>query len=227
MLNEGFPGVKTEEVETGGRRTNADYRDEAMRRMMDTAIRLVAERGASRLSLVDVGREAGYSHSLPNYYFKSKKQLLLSLYRHIILRAGDLMLAWAREHLPGRLRPGLSNIRGIIRAYLGVVGAEIPSTRAMNILWSEAISSMPELLEAVRPQNSEFINFFESQLKIGIQRGEIDPEIDTRSIALIVGGILRGGAAQYMADPEYVDLQKLSDAIIFMLDKSIVMPGHK
>ena len=70
-------------------RTNAELRDEAIGRMTTTAMRLVAARGAARLSLVDVGRESGYSHSLPNYYFGSKKGLLLHVYRYIVHNARD------------------------------------------------------------------------------------------------------------------------------------------
>ena len=46
-------------------RTNAELREEAISRMTLTAIRLIAEHGAAKLSLVDVGREAGFSHSCP------------------------------------------------------------------------------------------------------------------------------------------------------------------
>jgi len=224
MLDNDRTGNAAEEGDTDNRRTNAEYRDEAMRRMMETAVRIIAERGASKLALVDVGRESGYSHSLPNYYFKSKKQMLLNVYTHIIDGARVLFRNWAREHIPERIRPGLSNVQATIRTYLGLVQSDLPSTRTMNILWSEAICSMPELLEVVRPQNRDFVGFFECQLRTGIQRGEIDPAIDVESIALLIVAALRGAATQYMADPERVKLQKLTEAMIDLLNRSIVLP---
>ncbi len=87
-------------------RTNAELREEATSRMIDTAIRLVAERGATRLSLVDVGRESGYSHSLPNYYFKTKKRLLVEVYARIVANFQQRAKVWAKAHARTPLRPG-------------------------------------------------------------------------------------------------------------------------
>ncbi len=226
VLNEERASNTAEEIDAGNPRTNAEYRDEAIGRMMEAAIRLIAERGASKLSLVDVGREAGYSHSLPNYYFKSKKQMLLDLYTFIIDGARGRFREWTRVHFPERLRPGLSNVQGTIRGYLWLVQTDLPSTRAMNILASEAICSMPELLEVVQPNNRAFMDFFQYQLRTGIRRGEIDPSIDVEAITLLIVATLRGATAQYMADPRNVNLQKLADTMVDLLNRSIVLPKH-
>jgi AcrR family transcriptional regulator len=223
MSNDERSSNAVAETEALNPRTNAEYRDEAMRRMMETAIRLISERGASKLSLVDVGRKAGYSHALPNYYFKSKKRLLLNVYTYIIDQGRVLFRDWARKHIPGRIRPGLSSVQATIRTFFGLVDTALPSIRAMNILWSEAICSMPELLTVVRPETRKFVGFFEYQLRTGIARGEIDPSIDVEAVALVIAGALYGVAAHYMADPEHVNLQKLTEATIDLLNRGITL----
>src|SRR5690606_32663532 len=87
---EGALGVSAEggqQTATAARdmaRTNLELREEATDRMVKAAIELVAEKGASRLTLAEVGRRAGYSHTLPNYYFKNKTNLLSLVYSNII-----------------------------------------------------------------------------------------------------------------------------------------------
>ena len=47
------------------RRSQAQRRDEAERRLLSAAVRLVGERGLERITLAEVGEAAGYSRGLP------------------------------------------------------------------------------------------------------------------------------------------------------------------
>ncbi len=210
----------TTDPQTDRPRTNAELREEATGRMIDTAIRLVAERGATRLSLVDVGRESGYSHSLPNYYFKTKKQLLVQVYTRIVGNFQQRAKVWAKAHARTPLRPGLSHLESTIGAYCNL-STDGPGARAMHALWAESISSMPELLEDVRPLNQRSLQMFEEQIRIAIQRGEIDPGVDVESLAVMIFGMLRGVVAQWLIDPDRVDLARVADAAIAVLHKGL------
>lgn len=216
-----------ESEDTRRPRTNAELRDEAIARMLKTAIRLIAERGATRLSLVDVGREAGYSHSLPNYYFGSKAGLLRQVYAHIISGARPRIRDWARRRYPERIRPGLSNIRATVLAYLGLIKEDLTGARAMHVLWSESISSMPELVDAVRPWNRLFVEFFDQQLRIGIARGEVAPDLDVESVAILLAAVLRGAVAQMLADPEQVDIERLAMAAVRLIERGVAPMGQQ
>lgn len=205
-------------------RTNAELRDEAIARMLKTAVRLIAERGATRLSLVDVGREAGYSHSLPNYYFGSKTGLLRQVYAYIIGGARPRIRDRARRCHPDRIRPGLSNIRATVLGYLGLINEDRTGARAMHVLWSESISSMPELVDSVRPWNRLFVEFFDQQLRIGIARGEVSPDLDVESVAILLAALLRGAVAQMLADPEQVDVEWLAAAAVRLIERGVAPP---
>ncbi len=91
----------------------------------------------------------------------------------------------------------------------------------MHALWAESISSMPELLEEVRPLNQGSLQMFEEQIRIAIQRGEIDPGVDVESLAVMIFGMLRGVVAQWLIDPERVDLARVADAAIAVLHKGL------
>lgn len=198
-------------------KTNAELREVAISRMIQTAIRLIARDGASKLSLVDVGRESGYSHSLPNYYFKTKQKLLLEVYTFIVGRFRPNATNWAREHIQKRITPGLVNIEATIRAYLALVRVDPECSRAMNVIWAESFSSMPGLLEEVRPVNARTLQFFEGEVRIGIANGEIDPAVDPKSLAMVIVSALRGAVSQYLIDSDGVNLDKVADTLVALL----------
>ena len=52
-------------------RTQSDRRDTAEARILDAALRIVAERGTDGMTLAEVGEAAGYSRGLPAHYFGS------------------------------------------------------------------------------------------------------------------------------------------------------------
>lgn len=205
-------------------KTNAELREAATRRMIDTAIRLIAKHGAARLSLVDVGRESGYSHSLPNYYFKSKKRLLIEVFDHIITGFRPRAQEWARVHNPVRVRPGLSNIEATIRAYMGLATEDAERSRAMHVLWAESFSSMPELQPLARPFNERSVQFFSEQIRIGIERGEIRADVDPQALGVTLLALLRGLASQALIDPAAVDLKQCGEMAIGMLLQGIALP---
>ena len=129
-----------------------------MRDPTQTAIRLIARDRAARLSLVDVGRESGYSHALPNFYFKNKRLLLLEVYAHIVNSAKANIARWARDNVQGGVTPGLQNVFATIRGYLNLAVEDPMSTRALHKLRFESVSSMPQLLEAVQPWSRRFVS---------------------------------------------------------------------
>jgi len=198
-------------------RTNAELREEATARMVETAIRLIAEKGAARLPLVDVGREAGYSHSLPTYYFKTKTRLVVEVYRHIIVSFQSRSRAWIKARFPGRVRSGMENLEATVRAYYGLAGKDPERSRAMHLMWAESFSSVPELREEVRALNARSLAMLAEQIRAGIRRGEIDPDIDVESLAIAILGLLRGATAQYLLEPETVDIERLSNTVVAML----------
>lgn len=205
-------------------KTNAELREVAINRMIQTAIRLIARDGASKLSLVDVGRESGYSHSLPNYYFKSKERLLREVYAYVVGRFRPKASSWAREHIPHRIRPGLENIDATIRAYLALVRIDPTGSRAMNVIWAESFSSMPSLLREVRPSNTQTLQFFEDEIRVGVRNGEIDPAVHPKALAMVIISALRGAVSQYLIDPDGVDLDLVANTLVHMLRNGVQSP---
>src|SRR5262249_5707497 len=74
--------ARTKEARRSGR-THSERREEAARKIMSTAIRIIAEQGLDQLTLAQAGESAGYSRALPAHYFGSKNDLVIAVAEHI------------------------------------------------------------------------------------------------------------------------------------------------
>ena len=50
---------------------------------------------------------------------------------------------------------------------------------------------------------------------------EADPGVDVEALSLLVAASLRGAVAQYMVDPQRVNLPRIADALIALLDRGV------
>ena len=60
------------DASTRKRRTQEERREEAERRILEAATRIIGKTGVETFTLADVGEAAGYSRGLPAHYFKTK-----------------------------------------------------------------------------------------------------------------------------------------------------------
>lgn len=206
-------------------RTNLELREEATARMVKATIELVAEKGASRLTLAEVGRKAGYSHTLPNYYFKNKANLLSLVYANIISRFRDHMAQWTRAQPTAQRKAGLASFLTLVQGYLNGAGIDSPRARATHVLWAESFSSTPELLDEVRRSNQDAIATISAHIRAGIERGEIRSDVDAETLALIVIGTLRGIVSQRLIDPANTDMDRVARTLTDLLTNGLQAPA--
>jgi AcrR family transcriptional regulator len=83
--------------ELDGKRTQKG--ELARQRILECALRLFASRGYEETTMREIAAEAGYSPGLTYRYFKSKEELVLSLYQNLCAELED----FAQELPPGSL----------------------------------------------------------------------------------------------------------------------------
>lgn len=183
-------------VGRAARRTQAQRREEAERRLLDAALTIVAQRGSVRMTLAEVGQAAGYSRGLAAHRFGSKAGLVQALAGHIGEQFGQ-----QRARGPA-LQPGLEAILGNIRFYFGRRDAEWLSSRALLVLINEScVEAQPEVRPVVVAYNRSALAWFEQHIATGIARGEIAPHNDPSITAVILLGAMRGVLQQWLVDP--------------------------
>jgi len=190
------------------RRTHAERREEAERRLLDAAMAIVARRGSVRMTLAEVGEAAGYSRGLPAHRFGSKAGLVHALAGYIGERFGQ-----QRQQGPAAA-PGLAAILGNIHFYFSRKGGAWVSTRALLVMMTEGCMEPDTGLRAeVAAYNRTALAWFEQHIRTGIAQGEIAADNDPAVTAVILLGAMRGVMLQWLVD-EQIPLAAVRDRLL-------------
>ncbi len=195
------------------RRTQADRREAAEQRLLDAAIRLIAERGIKGTTLGDVGEEAGYSRGLTAHHYKTKEGLVKAVAAEIHRRF--------RERLMASTPPvdGLERLLAAIGVYLDV--GDIPASKALHLIQKEALTQQSEFRGILRKFNRGSAGWLEQQLRAGIAAGDIRPDIDPSSHANLLLATLRGARAQWLLAPGDVDMASVAVELMSHVKRSV------
>ncbi len=201
------------------RRSHAERREEAERRLLDAALAIVAQRGSVRMTLAEVGEAAGYSRGLAAHRFGSKAGLVQAL-------AGYIGEQFGQQRARGpALQPGLEAILGNIRFYFGRRGGAWLSSRALLVMMNEAcIEAQPELRPVVAAYNRGALAWFEQHIATGIARGEIAPHTDPGITAVLLLGAMRGIALQWLVDPS-LPVTRVRDRLLTVVQQMLQAPA--
>ena len=190
---------------SGPRKTQAERRTEAERRILDAALQLIAKQGITKMSFAELGEAAGFSRGLATHYFGSKEGLIVRLLNEI-----------AEQFVGGLRTPefesasGLNKILLYIELYLERAKSRPWIARALQLLRAESLIAPPALQEAVAITNQTGAALLSAAVRSGQEAGEIRSDIDPAMVTILVTGSLRGIVGQYLASPEEVDLDGLS-----------------
>ncbi|TAJ87585.1 MAG: TetR/AcrR family transcriptional regulator [Reyranella sp.] len=183
--------------QTSGR-TQVARREEAEQRLLDAAIRLIAERGIKGTTLGDVGEAAGYSSGLTAHHYKTKEGLLKAVTAEIHRRFQQTL---SEAALPPA---GLDRLLAAIDVYLSV--NDVRAARALSLIQKEALTQQSEFRGILRKFNRLSVDGIAAQIRTGIEQGEIRQDIDILAEATLTLAALRGARAQWLQDAGKVDL---------------------
>ena len=190
------------------RRTHAQRREQAEQRLLEAALEIVARRGTLRMTLAEVGEAAGYSRGLAGHRFGSKAGLLHAL-------AGTIGERFGQQRRKGpALQPGLAAILGNIHFYFSRKAQAWTASRAMLVMMTESfMQPTAELRQDVAAYNRSAVAWFEQHIRTGIERGEIAPDADATTTAIILLGAMRGVMLQWLVD-ERIKLPAVRDRLL-------------
>jgi len=202
-------------VEARPRRTQAERRAESDRRLLRATAELVVERGIEGASLAEIGRRAGYSHSLVHQRFGSKDALIERLNEEAVRMFTSSSVGWVGS------ASGAEAVQVVARTYLDLVHGPDPVARVHLVVWSEAVARG----SGRRPYRASWDGLFRSSLATmiaaGIKDGSIRGDVEPGAAAVIVVGLLRGVALQLMLDPGAGSAQAARDVVLEHLDRML------
>lgn len=189
------------------RRTHAQRREEAERRILEAAVDIVASKGSVRMTLAEVGEAAGYSRGLPQHRFGSKAGLLKALAAFIVERFRQER---ADREMP---QPGLESICASIIVYFSGRDPRRTAARALIVMMTEAGMDGADLRDMMAAYNRAVLRYFERNLKAAIGNGEVSPETDPRAAAVVMLGAMRGVLLQWLCD-DRIRMTKVRDELL-------------
>lgn len=172
------------------RRTQTERKQDAEQRLLESAIELIGKKGVNGMTLSEVGEMAGYSRGLVSHHYGSREAFLRVVALSLRQRFVDAEQQTHHE-------PGLDALIANVELYL--LGTE-PTSRAVNVMLTEAIVGGGSLLEDMRGFTATSRKYFANQIRRGMERGEIRRDIDPDAQAVIILGLLRGVASQALLD---------------------------
>ena len=197
-------------------------------RILAAAERIFARHGFFAARVSEIAREAGVADGTIYLYFKSKDDLLISLFENRMSQVNEkLRLAIAD-------RPPAEQLRAFIQTYLQLVSDE---PTAAEVLTIELRQSSKFMKEYDNPEFADFLRMLGGIIADGQARGELDAAIPSHIAARMIFGIvdelalawvlakqpLRGGASGAMAGPapgtrpKKFDIVRAADWVVAMV----------
>lgn len=154
---------------------------ERRKQLIDTALKLFAEKGMEHTSIKDISTEAGVAQGLLYHYFQSKDELLYAIIgQYNPLPEMSAILAGAEQRPAREVMTQMAE-----RAY-----ALIAERRDVVILILREVAVRSELQQGIRMLQSVAFNLFARYLNARIAAGELRPHDPEVTVRMLVGSIL-------------------------------------
>lgn len=150
-------------------------------RILAAAERIFARHGFFAARVSEIAKEAGVADGTIYLYFKSKDDLLISLFESRMKQVNDQLRTAIADLSP------IDQLHAIIRAYLRMVSEE-PS--AVEVLTIELRQSNKFMKEYENPQFADFLRMLGGIIANGQLAGELDATIPSHIAARMIFGIL-------------------------------------
>ena len=203
----------------------ADKAGDKRERILSAAERIFARHGFFAAKVSDVAKEAGVADGTIYLYFKSKDDLLISLFERRMQQVNDTL----RAAIEGVKSPR-EQLRAFVQAYLQLVHDE-PS--AAEVLTIELRQSSKFMKEYENPQFADFLRLLGGIIAAAQDQGELDRSIPAHVAARMIFGVLDelalawvlakqpfgGGAAG--ARPKKFDIVRAADWVITLITRGL------
>lgn len=201
------------------RRTQAERKQEAEKRIIESAILIIAEKGLNGLTLAAAGEGAGYSRGIAGHHFGKKDELLIATVQYISRQfSDDLIQRMHHKH-------GLVMLKEIIKEYFVRAKKGGQASKAFQILLTEGVCN-PALRAPLADVNAQVVKALAFHIRCGIDREEIRSDVDAKSQAIIIISSLRGITAQWLVDNQRNSLAAVQKEFLASVIRSLT-PGNK
>jgi TetR/AcrR family fatty acid metabolism transcriptional regulator len=180
-LRRGAGARKTKASEGAGKRRRAsDKRD----RILQAAVRVFARNGFHATRVSEVAKAAGVADGTIYLYFKSKEELLVSLFEDRV----EKLLAFMSEELP-KQPTAAGRLRAVIDMQLGLLEGERELAEVITVILRQSTRLMKEF---AAPRFLAYLEAIAQIVAAGQETGEFRRDVSPSIAARAVFGALDG-----------------------------------
>jgi len=161
-----------------------DRSRETLRRILDAAEEVFAEKGYDRTTAADIISRAGIGHGTFWLYFRNKDELLRYMLQDM-LREFEAFDWYSEDDLEGLSVRSLAEVEEIIRGVMGVFARY----SNMHPLIVRASLESEDFREALEEFNQPFVHIVERKLQEHLQKGmcrDLDPAVTAQIIVTML-----------------------------------------
>src|SRR5215813_14137921 len=151
-------------------------------RILTAAERIFARHGFFAAKVSDVAKEAGVADGTIYLYFKSKDDLLISLFERRMQQVNELL-----KTATASVKSPREQLRAFIKTYLQLVHDE---PTAAEVLTIELRQSSKFMKEYENPQFADFLRVLGGIISAAQESGELDRSIPAHVAARMIFGML-------------------------------------
>ncbi|RJQ82816.1 TetR family transcriptional regulator [Pseudonocardiaceae bacterium YIM PH 21723] len=189
----------------------AEEYEDRRRELLEAVFRITAERGLDEVSIRTVAAEAGVSVAKVQYYFRTKDELLLAGFEHV------MQLLETRQQRLDYSGPMRQVLRDCLLVWLPIDAERIASTRVFLAFAVRALHS-PQLAEIEVKLEEEVVSSLAALIARGQELGQIRAGVDPEQQAQLLLAVLDGLTLQMLLNPEVMTVRRGTAAVDAYLD---------
>jgi TetR/AcrR family fatty acid metabolism transcriptional regulator len=177
-------GAKRGPARRGGKTAAAPRSPDKRERILDAAVRVFAKKGFHATRVSEVAKAAGVADGTIYLYFRSKEELLVSLFEDRVER----LLAFLETELP-RARGAPDKLRRVIEIQLGLLEGERDLAEVVTVILRQSTRLMKEY---AAPKFTAYLDTIGRVVAEGQAAGEIRSDVSPHLAARVIFGALDG-----------------------------------
>ena len=180
----------------------ADKREAILR----AAICVFAHNGYFNSKVADIAREAGVADGTVYLYFKSKEEILHSIFDRTVEEA----ITDCREQLQ-RISDPREKLRQIARSHLERLGAD----RDLAVVFQVELRGSTKFMEEFSAAGfAEYLGLIRSSIEEGQHAGILRPELNAKVVAKVLFGALDEMATNWILSKRRYKLAPMADQVL-------------
>jgi TetR/AcrR family fatty acid metabolism transcriptional regulator len=185
-------------------------------RILAAATHVFARRGFFGAQVADIAREAGVAAGTVYLYFRSKDDLLISIFEKTMASA----IEEGRQALAGVTDP-VARLRRIARLHLDRVGAD----RDLAVVFQVELRQTTKFMARFSATGlRDYLGIIRDVITDGQRQGRFDPACNPTLAAKMIFGALDEMATNWVLTERRYDLAQLSDPVIDLFVNGLAAP---